>query len=145
MSNPGQPPADAPRPDAPRSGGVPPSQLPTETERTVGILAHLSALIAAVLSAGWLSILGPLVIYLLYRERSPLVRTAAAGAFNFNLAIWAMIVLGWILLFTVILVPLAIIVWLVAGITGLVCHILGAVRASHGEPYRYPFGIRVLS
>lgn len=71
--------------------------------------SHLSALIAAVVSAGWLSIAGPLV-----------------------------------LLFTVVLFPLTVSLWLVAGTTGLVCHILGAIRASHGQPYRYPFSIRGL-
>ena len=119
--------------------------LPTAEERTASILAHLSAIIAAVVSAGWLSIVGPLVVWAIYKDRSPLARQAAVGAFNFNLAIWAAFVVGWICLFTIILIPVAILLWLVAGVTALVCHIQGAIRASHDEPYTYPFQIRVLS
>ncbi|MEO7235059.1 MAG: DUF4870 domain-containing protein [Lapillicoccus sp.] len=129
-----QPPADR----------TPSGTLATGTERTVSILAHLSALIAAVVSVGWLSILGPLVVYLVYKDRSPIARQAAAGAFNFNLAVWLLIIVGWVCLFTVVLFPIAIILWVIAGIAALFCHIKGAIRASNGEPYSYPFSIPVL-
>ena len=129
-----QPPADR------TPAGVP----STGTERTVSILAHLSALIAAVVSAGWLSFVGPLVVYLIYKDRSPIARQAAAGAFNFNVAVWVLIVAGWVCLFTVVLIPVAIIVWIIAGVAALFCHIKGAIRASNGEPYSYPFSIPVL-
>jgi uncharacterized Tic20 family protein len=121
-----------------------PGGLATGTERTVSIFAHLSALIAAVVSAGWLSFVGPLVVYLIYKDRSPIARQAAAGAFNFNLAVWALIIVGWICLFTVVLIPVTVVVWVIAGIAALYCHIKGAMRASSGEPYRYPFSIPVL-
>jgi uncharacterized Tic20 family protein len=125
-----------------------PQQQPsahTSEERTAAILAHLSAIIAAVVSAGWLSIVGPLIVWALYKDKSPLVRQAAAGAFNFNLTIWAAFIAGWICLFTIVLIPIAILIWLAAGIVALVCHIQGAVRANHNEPYNYPFQIKVLS
>lgn len=118
--------------------------LASSTERTVSVLAHLSALIAAVVSAGWLSIVGPLLVYLIYKDRSPIARQAAAGAFNFNLAVWLLIVIGWVCVFTVILSPIGIILWVVAGVAALFCHIRGAIRASNGEPYAYPFSIPVL-
>ncbi len=142
------PPADRPSPSTPTPStpsrpGSP--RLASESERVVSIFAHLSAIIAAIVSVGWLSILGPLIVYVVYKDRSPLVRSAAAGAFNFNLAVWAMIVLGWICVFTVVLLPIGIILWVIAGVAGLVCHVLGAVRANNGQPYRYPFSIRVLS
>ena len=123
----------------------PPAAPATSEERTWSMLAHLSAIIAAVVSAGSLSILGPLLVWAFYKDKSALVRQAAAGAFNFNLAIWAAFIAGWICLFTVILIPIALIIWLVAGVLALVCHIQGAVRANNGETYDYPFQIRVLS
>ncbi len=129
-----QPPADR------TPAGVP----STGTERTVSIFAHLSALIAAVVSAGWLSFVGPLVVYLIYKDRSPIARQAAAGAFNFNLAVWVVIIAGWICLITVVLSPIAIILWIIAGVAALFCHIKGAIRASNGEAYSYPFSIPVL-
>lgn len=128
----------------PPANQTPAGGLATGSERTVAILAHLSALIAAVVSVGWLSIVGPLVVYLVYKDRSPMVRQAAAGAFNFNLAVWLLIIAGWVCLFTVVLFPIAIILWVVAGVAALFCHIRGAVRASNGEAYSYPFSIPVL-
>ncbi len=110
----------------------------------MSILAHLSALIAAVVSAGWLSIVGPLLVWVFYKDRSTIARQAAAGAFNFNLAVWLLIIVGWVCIFTVVLSPVGIIVWIVAGVAALFCHIKGAIRASNGEAYSYPFSIPVL-
>ena len=36
----------------------------TGEEKTASVLAHLSAIIAAILTAGWLSFVGPLIIAL---------------------------------------------------------------------------------
>ncbi|MCU1536738.1 MAG: hypothetical protein JWP82_1089 [Humibacillus sp.] len=117
---------------------------PTSEERTWAILGHLAALIAAVVSVGWLSFVGPLIIWVLYKDRSAFVRQAAAGSFNFNLAVWVAIIAGWVMFFTVILIPLAIIVWAVAIIAALVFHIRAALAANRGELYRYPWSITVL-
>jgi len=117
----------------------------TSEERTWSILAHLSAPIAAVVSLGWLSMIGPLVVWLAKKDSSPAVRRAAAGAFNFNLSFWLLYLISWILIFTfigaIIGVPLLVIIFVVA----LWCHIKGAIRSSRGEAYDYPFQIRVLS
>lgn len=116
-----------------------------DDDRVAQVLAHLSAPIAFVLSAGWLSVVGPLIVWALYKNRSPQVRSAAAGAFNFNVTFWILQVIGWILVFTVIGIPVALAIW---GITFLVaawCHIKGAIRAARGEHYTYPFQIRILS
>lgn len=134
-------PARSDRPIDPRtSGGV----VPVE-DRTWMILAHLSAPIAAILSAGSLSVLGPLLIWLLGKDRSPAIRQAAAGAFNFNLSFWLMYVIGWILVFTVIGIPVALVIWAVIFIVSVVAHLRGTLRAARGETYRYPFQIPVLS
>lgn len=120
------------------------STMSSGDERTFAILAHLSAIIAMVVSAGWLSFVGPLIVWAVYRNRSPFVRQAAAGAFNFNIWAWLMSVVAWILTITVIGIPIAIILWAVAGIMMLWCHIRGAIRASRGEPYHYPAQLKLL-
>jgi len=125
----------------PQGQGLPAT---TSEERTWAILGHLAAIIAAVISAGWLSFVGPLVIWVLYKDRSAFVRQAAAGSFNFNLAVWAAIIVGWIMFFTVILIPVAIIVWIVAVIAAVAFHIKAALAANRGELYDYPWGITVL-
>lgn len=120
------------------------STMSSGDERTFAILAHLSAIIAMVVSAGWLSFVGPLIVWAIYRNRSPFVRQAAAGSFNFNIWAWLMSVVAWILTITVVGIPIAIILWAIAGIMTLWCHIRGAIRASRGEPYRYPAQLKLL-
>jgi len=118
--------------------------VPSAGSRIAAILAHLSAPIAALLSAGSLSLLGPLLVWLVMK-RDPMARRAAAGAFNFNLAFWLLYLVSWLLIFTVIGavvgIPLIIVLFLVSAW----CHIKGAIRAANDEPYDYPFQIRVLS
>ena len=113
-------------------------------DKTLAVLAHLSPLIALVLTAGWLSWAGPLIVWLVWRERGGLVRTAAATSFNFNVTIWVAIVLGWICVFTIVLIPVGLLLFLVPGLLQIVFSILGAVRASRGESFRYPLQIPIL-
>jgi uncharacterized protein len=120
------------------------SPTPSSTNRLAAILAHLSAPIAALLSAGWLSVLGPLLVWLANKD-DPYTRRAAAGAFNFNLSFWLLYVLSWVLIFTVIGAVIGIPLIIVLFVVSAYCHIKGAVRAANGEPYDYPFQIRVLS
>jgi uncharacterized Tic20 family protein len=118
--------------------------IPSPSSRMAAILAHLSAPIAALLSAGSLSLLGPLLVWLL-KKHDPYARKAAAGAFNFNLSFWLLYLVSWVLIFTVVGaivgIPLIIILFVVSAW----CHIKGAIRAADDRPYDYPFQIRVLS
>jgi len=115
-----------------------------DSSRVAAILAHLSAPIAALVSAGWLSLLGPLLVWLV-RKDDPYSRRAAAGAFNFNLTFWLLYLISWLLILTVvgalIGIPLIVVLFLVSAW----CHVKGAIRASNDRPYDYPFQIRVLS
>ncbi|MFP5069114.1 DUF4870 domain-containing protein [Pseudonocardia nantongensis] len=117
---------------------------PPESSRIAAILAHLSAPIAAVLSAGLLSLLGPLLVWLVKKD-DPFARRAAAGAFNFNLLFWVLFLLSWLLIITVIGVIVAVPLMLVLFVVSAWCHVKGAVRASNNQTYDYPFQLRVLS
>ena len=112
-------------------------------DRLFAILAHLSTIIAMIVSAGWLSFVGPLVVWLLFRDR-PFVRRSAAGSFNFNLWAWLITVIGYVCAFTVVLMPVAIVLWVVAGLMTIVCHLFGAWKAAHCELYTYPAQLRIL-
>lgn len=114
-------------------------------ERGAAVLAHLSAPIAAIVSAGWLAIAGPLIVWLFYRNHSPFVRTVAAGAFNFQISAWLMSVVGWVLCFTIILLPIGILLIILGNLLTLILGIWGAVRTSGGHQYKYPWQIRILS
>ena len=133
MSYPDQPYRDA-TPAAPLSAG----------SRLAAIIAHLSAPIAALLSAGSLSLLGPLLVWLVKKD-DPYVRRAAAGAFNFNLTFWLLYLVSWLLILTVIGAVVGIPLIIALFVVSAWCHIKGAIRAADDRPYTYPFQIRVLS
>ena len=118
--------------------------VPPASSRIAAILAHLSAPIAALLSAGSLSLLGPLLVWLLMKN-DPNARRAAAGAFNFNLSFWVLYLVSWLLIFTVIGAVIGIPLIIALFVVSAWCHIKGAVRAADDRPYDYPFQIRVLS
>ena len=141
MTTPIQPAATPAQPTqpAPSSGPV------SGDDKTLAVLAHLSPIIALVLSAGWLSILGPLIVWLIFRGRGGLVRNAAATSFNFNITIWIAFVVAWICVFTIILIPVALILFFVPGILQIIFSIMGALKASRGEAFRYPFQVPILN
>ncbi len=117
----------------------------SDSERVPAILAHLATIIAMFVSAGWLSFVGPLVVWFMYKDRSEYVRRAAAGSFNFNIWAWVMTIIGWIMIFTVILLPVGILLLTIAFLMTIICHTLGAIRAANGEPFRYPAQIKILT
>ena len=136
-------PGYGPGPGAP--GGNPTgSSGPRDDEKTVAVLTHLAGPIAALVSVGSLGFLGPLIVWFVYKNKSPFLRSAAAGAFNFNVTLWLINVVGWICVFTVILLPVGFILMAAYWVLLFVFHIIAAVKAGHGEAYRYPFQLPIL-
>lgn len=113
-------------------------------ERTWSILAHVAGVAGALLSVGWLGFLGPLVIYLVFKDRSARIRAAAAGAFNFQVTLLIVNVVAFIFAITVIGLVVAVPLWIAGVIALFVCHIMAAVRAANDEPYSYPGQIPIL-
>ncbi len=119
--------------------------LPVSEERTWAILAHISGFVAMLISAGGLGFVGPLAIWAAYKDRSPYVREAAARSFNFFLAIEIGAVVCWVMFFTVILIPVALIGLAMIFLSGLIFPIRAAMAASRSKLGSYPFEVRVLS
>lgn len=130
--------------DTPR---YPSPSMPDGDEKTMMYLAHLSAPVAFLVSAGWLSFVGPLIIWYLYKDKSAAVRHAAAGAFNFNITMtlisWAL----WLSVFVTLGVGLlwAVPGWIFLFILQVVAHLRGVMKTSAGEVYDYPAQIRLIS
>ncbi|MGO4957350.1 DUF4870 domain-containing protein [Luteococcus sp. Sow4_B9] len=114
-------------------------------DRSAAALAHASTLISMVISAGWLSFVGPLVIWMLYKDKSPYVRKAAAGAFNFNIWVNIAMVIGWILTLTIILAWIGIPLMIFAAILQVFAHVRACLRALNGEEYTYRKQLRILT
>jgi uncharacterized protein len=128
-----------PQPPQPPGGGQPGGPagppLPPDQERLWGMLAHLLSFVAAYLFLGFVA---PLIIMLVFGPRSAFVRANAVESLNFNLTWLLYGIVGVILAFLLIGIPILI----VLGIAYLVLVIIASVRANNGEVYRYPATIR---
>ena len=133
---PSVPPGGGPPMGGPPAGG-PPGQrpLPPDQERLWGMLAHLLSFVAAYIALGFLA---PLIVLMVFGQRSAYVRAHAVESLNFNLT-WLLyavvaVVLAFLLIGIVILIAL--------GIAYVVLVIIASVRANNGEFFRYPLTIR---
>lgn len=135
-AQPGQQPYGAPQPgQQPYQGaqGYAPVPLRPDEERTWATLAHIGGII--------LSFIAPLVIWLVYKDRSRFVEAEAKEALNFQITL--VIVAIALAILTPITFGIAGILYL-AFIPALVFMILAAVEGSKGRPYRYPVNIRII-
>jgi hypothetical protein len=111
----------------------------TDEERLVAMLAHLLTIPAY--GGVLLQYLIPLVIYFVYREKSPFVAFHALQSLFFQLAILGIIAsIGLIVVLTlglgiVVVIPLLIIV----PVCGIVFPIIAGVKSYGGQWYEYPF------
>ncbi|WP_202872709.1 DUF4870 domain-containing protein [Kribbella soli] len=112
-------------------------------ERTWAMVAHIGVLIAAWLAMGFLC---PLIVWLVFRDRSDFVRRHAVESLNFQISLLIYSALSAVLIFitfglgVLIVVPLVVI----GAIAALVVIILATVAASSGNDYRYPLTIRFI-
>ena len=112
-------------------------QLPPEQERLWAMLAHLLSFVAAYLFLGFVA---PLVVLLVFGPRSAYVRAHAVESLNFNLTWLLYGIVGVILAFVFIGIPILI----ALGIAYLVLVVIASVRANNGEFFRYPLTIRFI-
>ncbi len=142
----GQQPYD--RPGQPLTGTV---EMAPDQQRLWGMLAHLSPFAAALLGIAtggtiFLGAVGPLIIFLVLKDRGVFVRRQAAEALNFQILFTIVYLVGVVLGIVTfgigffVTVPLLII----AGIVVAVFQIIGAVKANQGIDYRYPFNWRLV-
>ena len=114
------------------------STLSPEDERTWSMLSHLSVL-AALLG---LMPLGALIIWLVYKDRSPRVGFHALQALWYQIAWLVILVVGWFVTFVLsfILIGLLLIpVMLLASMVPLIHGSYAAYKVYEGEDYRYPY------
>ncbi|MFN3310737.1 MAG: DUF4870 domain-containing protein [Thermomonas sp.] len=134
-----------------------------QDERLWAASAHAGALLLAFLTswtAGVAGMLAGLAVYALKKGDSDFIAAHAREAFNFNLslflAVCALALAGLLLVgATVLTLGLGAVLTLPAGIVlavlaaglavgWLVCGVIATVKALNGEPWRYPFTLRVL-
>lgn len=130
-------------PGQPQYGAPAGAPLSPQDEKQWAMFGHLGG-IAWVLSLGWL---GPLIVFLMYKDRSAFVKQESKEALNFQIfmtilfvgllvvgTITSFILIGFLFLFLAFVPPLL----------GLIFGIVGGVRVNNGGSYRYPFNWRII-
>ena len=125
-------------------------QPTTESDTKLwAMFAHLSAIVGYVIGAGFLGWLGPLIIFLVYKDRNRFVRYNAAEALNAAIAT-LIVEIALAIVFTIITVitfGFGSVLFALIGVPALVhvvFAIIGAVKANQGEWWNYPINIRLV-
>lgn len=120
-----------------QTGFITGSPVPTADEKTWGMIAHLSALVASLVGFPFL---GPLIVWLTKGKESAWVEAQAKEALNFQITAFIALAISAVLTCAVIgifLLPLV-------GLAALVLSIIGGIKANNGEMYRYPATLRLV-
>ena len=114
--------------------------MSSRDEETWSALAHLSVFLN--LFTGFLGPVGALVIWLVYKDRSPRVAFHALQSLWYQVAWMVLLVVGWIVttfLMIVLVGFLLIPVMIVASFVPFVHMAYAAYKVNQGVDYRYPF------
>ena len=131
------PPRTAAYPVHPHDRYIPTTPLDPQQERLWAMLAHLTALAALVIGVNFL---GPLLVFVVYKDRSEFVRDQAAESLNFQITT---IIAGLISL-PFVLLGVGILMFLVVFIGWLILSVLAGVAANNGQRFRYPVNLRLI-
>lgn len=110
---------------------------PSQDEKTWGMLAHFSALIAGIFGFPFL---GPLIVMLTKGKESTWVDAQSKEALNFSITATVAIWISAVLMFCMIgfiLLP-------IVGLGALVLTVMAGLKANNGEMYRYPLTVRLV-
>lgn len=116
-----------------------PVAAPSESERTWGMLAHLSALAGLIFPLLGI-VLGPLAVYLARRDNSAFVAAHGKEALNFNITV----LLATIVCMLLMMVFVGFLLGTALFVAWLVLTLIAAIRASEGQLYRYPLSLRLI-
>lgn len=127
--------------DEPNPPAVPPVAPDQETRQWI-LATHLTALAGLVIPLG--NLIGPLIVWLLKKQQFPAVDIVGRDVLNFQISwtIWLVVSLIIAVVGSCLVVPIALpfVTW----IAWLVLVIVGGVKASNGEAYKFPLTIKFL-
>jgi uncharacterized Tic20 family protein len=112
--------------------------VPTQDERTWGMLAHLTAFSGFLIPLG--SIIAPLIVWLVKRDQSEFVADQGKEALNFNISV----LLAGIVCGVLVWIFIGILLGVALFIFWLAMTIIAGIKASEGIRYRHPFTLRLV-
>ena len=109
-----------------------------EAVRNTAVAAHLATFAGLVVPFG--SVIGPLAVWLTRRHRDPFIDQAGREALNFGITIaiyGSVLLVAALMLVGIPLLVVGVVAWVVLAS-------LSTVKASQGQPYRYPLTLRLV-
>ncbi len=134
-------------PFTPSSNPLPPGTSPTMSpaeERNWAVATHLASF-SGYIGIPFGHILGPLILWLMKKDSSSFLDEVGKETVNYNISIILWFVAAFVLFFTIIGIPLAILMVIFLSVMDIIVTIMAAVAASNGQQYRYPLTIRFIS
>ncbi len=111
----------------------------SDNDKTWAMLCHLAALCGYFVPLIG-NMLGPFLVWMAKRDQSPFIDQQGKEALNFQITVSIALVVAAMLIFFIIgvfLIP-------IIAIADLILIIVAAVSAYKGEPFRYPFCLRLV-
>lgn len=115
---------------------------PDSDERQMAMFVHLSML--SLFVTGFGLIVAPLIIWLMKKDESAFVDENGKEALNFAISFVIWNIAAFAMLFTVILIPVAFVIWIGGALFLLILSIIAGLKANDGITYRYPLTLRLL-
>lgn len=117
-------------------------QVPSSEERNWATGTHLTYFLGWILPV--VSVIAPLLIYLMKRDESDFIEDQARETLNFQISLLIYCCITSLLWVSIIGIPLAIMSYIFFAIFGAVVSIIAAIATSDGKHYQYPLTIRLI-
>ena len=111
------------------------SQTIEAEERGLAAMTHLSGLAGYIIPGG--GVIVPIIIWIVKKE-NPVIASIAKQAILLNVAVFVIALALVVVMITVIGAPVAIVGWIVLAVAAIALPVVGALKASDGNYYRYP-------
>ncbi|WP_116472374.1 DUF4870 domain-containing protein [Zobellella maritima] len=112
--------------------------IPGPEEKNWAMFCHLAAFAGFILPLG--NIIAPLALWLMKKQESPYVDHHGREVLNFQITALIALVVCWLLAFVLI----GFVLMVLLGALWLVFTLVGLVKASQGDYFRYPLTLRLL-
>lgn len=109
-------------------------------ERNLATISHLGGL----MPIPWVPMIVPFMVWLIKGDDSEFVNKQSREALNFQLSLSIYWSVAFIVLFTIIGIPIALVAFGVFIIMNIFCSLKGAARTAKGLEYRYPMNLRLV-
>jgi uncharacterized Tic20 family protein len=111
---------------------------PSQDEKTMGMLCHLTGLLGGFIAPA--NIIAPLIIWLIKKDKSTYIDAQGKEALNFQISATIYAAISGVLVLVLVgllLLPAVFLFWLIFSI-------IGTIKSSSGELYRYPLTLRLI-